>query len=284
MSHQEGLQHSYGPEHVADQSTAPEVYHPPPDLEHNPYGQQSQAATSGYGYAAKPAGADDEKEAVTGGAGAKKRILGLPVMAFWAVIIGIAVVLGVALGAGLGIGLKHNDTVPAAATTTTTTSANATAVPESTKPPTTTKPSTSTTTKDLPSPTTSYVTSGTSGLAANSCNSTDPKNYFAPDGTQFTEYCFTDWPDGAAAADGQGKVQDLDAVTVYTFEDCIQNCLDYNQGLAANETQCRAVTYNSNLTSIIEVGQQGGDCFLKNKNGASHGTGSIFSACAVMAD
>jgi hypothetical protein len=279
MSHPEGLQHSYGPEAIGEQTNAPEVYHPPAALEHNP-NAQSYHPNGGYqgSYEVKPEATVHEKEAVT----AKRKILGLPVALFWTIVgLVIVLVLGVALGAGLGAGLRHGDS---ASSTTTSTSPSATAAQATTPSAPATKTSTTRSATAQPSPTASFVTSGTHGLAANSCNSTDPKNYFAPDGTEFTEYCFTDWPNGGAAADGQSPVQDLDTVTVYTFEDCMQQCLDFNSGLSGNDTQCHAVTYNSNLTSILEVGQQGGDCFLKNKRGSSQGTGSLFSACAVVVD
>jgi hypothetical protein len=69
-------------------------------------------------------------------------------------------------------------------------------------------------------------------------------------------------------------------MTVYTFEDCMQQCLDYNDSDPA--TKCTAVTYNSNLTSIIAVGQQGGNCFLKDRKGVNI-QGSAESACAAIA-
>lgn len=71
---------------------------------------------------------------------------------------------------------------------------------------------------------------------------------------------------------------DLTYTTVYTFEDCMQECLDYND--SKPKTRCTAVTYNSNLTSI--VGGQGGNCFLKDRKGVNM-QGSAESACAAIA-
>jgi cytoskeletal protein RodZ len=281
MSHADGLQHSYGPELVAEQNNAPEVYHPPAHLEHNPNGQPN-AQVNGY----KPYNEYAEKQAVTtqheSPSGTKRRILGLPVAVFWTIVgLVVLLVLGVALGAGLGVGLKHNDSTA----TPTSTSAKGTPshAPVTTTSTSISSQSSSTRTSTAAPTQTSFVTSGTHGIAANSCNSTSPKQYNI-DSTEFTAYCFSDWPNGAEAADGSSTVKDLDALTVYTFEDCMQECLDYNQGLSGNATQCKAITYNANLTSILEVGQQGGDCFLKNTNGATDGTGSVNSACAVIAD
>jgi hypothetical protein len=66
--------------------------------------------------------------------------------------------------------------------------------------------------------------------------------------------------------------------TVYTFEDCMDYCAAYNSDIDSGDTKCRAVTYNSNLTSIME---QGGDCFLKDIQGKNL-PGSAESACAVL--
>jgi len=125
------------------------------------------------------------------------------------------------------------------------------------------------------------VTKGTVGLAANSCNFTAPKTYYASDGTGFTDYCFTDWPSGDDTADGTGKVRDLTRATVYTFEACMQECLDYGDNVVSGGTRCAAVTYNANLTRIIALGHQGGNCFLKNKKGVDE-QGSTESACAAI--
>jgi hypothetical protein len=202
-----------------------------------------------------------------------QKILGLSRTLFW-VLAGLVVlvILGVALGAGLGVGLSNTNrnTQTSASLSQTTT----------TPPPTGTPTSSPTTSSTTTSTSSAPVTSGTIGLAANSCNFTQPKTYYTSDGTPFTEYCFTDWPQGRASADNTGKVVDLMYTTVYTFEDCIQRCLDYNG--SKPKTQCMAVTYNSNLTSIIAVGRQGGNCFLKNKR-AVNLQGSAESACAALA-
>lgn len=91
-------------------------------------------------------------------------------------------------------------------------------------------------------------------------------------------YCFTDWPNGGDSFDGSSKVKDITYTTVYTFEDCIEYCVKYNEDLTSDDTKCAAVTYNSNLTSVME---QGGDCFLKDVQGKST-PGSAESACAVL--
>lgn len=143
-------------------------------------------------------------------------------------------------------------------------------------PPSVTTSSTSTSTSSAP------VTKGTVGLAANSCNFTTPKTFYI-DNTGFTEYCFTDWPNHEESFDGKGNVTDLTRTTVYTFESCMQACLDFNNNLDTGGTRCTAVTYNANLTSIIAIGRQGGNCFLKDKRGINQ-QGSAESACAALAN
>ncbi|OIW34246.1 hypothetical protein CONLIGDRAFT_626306 [Coniochaeta ligniaria NRRL 30616] len=224
-----------------------------------------------------------ETVSATDGTGSprKKTILGLSTTLFW-VIAGliVLVVLGVALGAGLGVGLSnHNGPNQAPQTSSTsdpTTQSETTSPMPTTSPPSATTSSTSTSTSSAP------VTKGTVGLAANSCNFTTPKTFYLGN-TGFTEYCFTDWPNKDESFDGKGNVTDLTRTTVYTFEACMQACLDYNGGLDTGETRCTAVTYNANLTSIIAIGRQGGNCFLKDKRGINQ-QGSAESACAALAN
>lgn len=208
----------------------------------------------------------------------QKKVLGIPSTTFWiATGFAVLVVLGIALGAGLGVGLSNKGQSQTSPSTPATSASSLAPSDTTTAPPTPTKSTTASTTSSA------FVTSGTTGLAANSCNFTTPKTYYAPDGTGFTEYCFTDWPNREAAADGVGNVTDLRAATVYTFEDCMQKCLDYNESFVSGATRCTAITYNSNLTSIIAVGRQGGNCFLKNKRGV-YQQGSAESASAAMAN
>ncbi|KJZ74473.1 hypothetical protein HIM_06069 [Hirsutella minnesotensis 3608] len=184
----------------------------------------------------------------------------------------VLVILGVALGLGLGLGLKRG---------------GATAPPTSSASPTSHIPSRSQSSSTSASPTSAapsapVVTSGTHGLAANSCTFQTPRTHLASQDTRFTQYCFTDWPNGSEAADGKGRVRDLRRATVYTFEACMDECVAYNRGVARGAPTCQAVTYNSNLTSIIEEGRQGGNCFLKNKK-AVNIQGSAESASAAIA-
>lgn len=102
-------------------------------------------------------------------------------------------------------------------------------------------------------------------MAENSCKSRDPQTYENIQGATFVGYCFTDWPRGTDASDGNGIVSDLSKATVYTFEACMDACVEYNSRLGQDETQCWAVTYNANLTGSIAG--QGANCFLKDNKG-----------------
>lgn len=62
----------------------------------------------------------------------------------------------------------------------------------------------------------------------------------------------------------------------------MEECIKHNKDMGSNGVACMGVTYNSNLTSIVEVGKQGGNCFLKNKKGVNL-PGSAESASAAVA-
>ncbi|PKS07287.1 hypothetical protein jhhlp_005889 [Lomentospora prolificans] len=209
----------------------------------------------------------------------KKRILGLSVPVFWIlVVLAFLVVLGIGIGVGLGVGLRHgggsssSDNEPVASSTPENDTTDTQTTDRSSEP-----SATATTTSAEP-----FVTSGTTGLAANSCTFQNPKTFTASDGTHFTQYCFTDWPRNSEASDSKGTVSDVARTIVYTFEDCMEECIKYNEDLADGATKCMAVTYNSNLTSIVQIGKQGGNCFLKNKKGVNL-PGSAESASAAIA-
>lgn len=263
------LQNSYGPEAAPYQT----VHQQP--LEYDARGDGAELE-----YAAQPPEVvptqDVSKETPNADVEPKRKILGMRVAVFWtALVIFILVVLGIGIGIGLGVGLKRSNDNNSDSSPQTTSSSS---MSQTTTSDTTTQSSTRTSTT---SASTAVVTSGTHGMAANSCTFTAPKTYQASGGSTFTQYCFTDWPNGVDAADGSGPIKDLRRYTVYTFEDCMEQCLKYNKNLPSSGTKCAAVTYNSNLTSIIEVGKQGGNCFLKNKKGEDR-QGSAESACAAL--
>lgn len=213
--------------------------------------------------------------------GPKRKILGMRVGVFWTVlVIIIVVILGIGIGIGVGVGLKRDNDGDKSTSSSPNTTPLSSSSSQTKTSDTTTQSSTSTGTSTTTA-TTAAVTSGTHGLAANSCTFTSPRTFQADGDKKFTQYCFTDWPRGVEAADGSGPVKDLQRSTVYTFEDCMNECVTYNKNLPSSKTKCAAVTYNSNLTSIIEVGQQGGNCFLKDKKGLDL-QAIAESACAAL--
>lgn len=213
-----------------------------------------------------------------------KKILGLPVALFW-VIVGLVIllILGVSLGVGLGVGLSQRATSSTSPASSASSSAQnqATTTSASTLS-TSTSPSTTTSTQ-ASSTSSAPVTSGTTGVADNSCNYSVPTTYYsnADSSVHLVTYCFTDWPNHDAAADGNGTVADLRYTILYSFEDCMDECVRYNADLTSGESKCAGVTYNSNLTSIVAIGQQGGNCFLKNATGVNR-QGSATSACGAI--
>lgn len=67
----------------------------------------------------------------------KRRILGLPVVAFWGIVVGLVLILAIGLGVGLGVGLSQRDSsggsaATAEATTSGTADAATTSSPSST--------------------------------------------------------------------------------------------------------------------------------------------------------
>ncbi|KAJ2902884.1 hypothetical protein MKZ38_010695 [Zalerion maritima] len=197
-----------------------------------------------------------------------KRLLGLPVVAFWAII--GAGVLVISLGVGLGVGLgskksssdSDNSGAPATASNTPA-SVTADSDQESSASPSAsaTESSESTSTSSAP------VTSGTTGIADNSCDSSSPETYFATRDEVFTAYCAIDWPNGIELFDdSSATVSDIYSDIVYTFEACMDLCVDYNVG--RDDALCNAVTYASNLTSSIAG--QGANCWLKDGRGLDY--------------
>jgi hypothetical protein len=267
-----GLANSYGPEVLSSE------YRSLPEVRNDDADDSSKQVLPSTGHDFYAPDKEEEGGGGTGfgnasGGNDKKTILGLSSRVFWTIAAGVAalIIVGVALGAGLGIGLAQHNSTPSGNNNTSTPADSVT-----------TSSSSSTSTSTATSTSSAPVTSGTVGLSDNSCNTTLPKTYHSKSGTSFTQYCFTDWPRGDKAADGNGTVTDLSRTTVYTFEDCMEACLTYNAQLTSSQAQCTAVTYNSNLTSIIAVGKQGGNCFFKNKKGVDL-QGSAESACAAIA-
>ncbi|KAI7783626.1 hypothetical protein LA080_011554 [Diaporthe eres] len=174
-----------------------------------------------------------------------KKILGLPVALFW-VLIGLVIllVLGISLGVGLGVGLSQRATT---STSQSSSSSSPSQSPSDTSgqsqgttstAATSSTASTATTSSASSSTSSAPVTSGTTGLADNSCTYSVPKTYYSSvdQAVSFTTFCFTDWPNREAAADGNGTISDIYYTILYTFEDCMDECVTYNKDLTEGQT------------------------------------------------
>lgn len=282
------LQNSYGPEMAATEFHADYGPQAVP-LAHSTPEVVSAQDTAPYYAQQNQKRAHNVAEKSTKEKEKKNKIAGLPVAGFWLLVGGsMLLMLGVSLGVGLGLGLSSQRSAQSSSTAASSVSSGS-ALPTFTTTLiaggqgqiTASSPTSSSPTRSSSSSSSSSapVTSGTTGLSANSCTSTAVRTYISASGTSFTEYCFTDWPNREAAADGNGTIADISRTTVYTFEACMEACVAYNSEDPV--VQCAAVTYNSNLTSIVAVGRQGGNCFLKDKKGVDR-QGSAESACAAI--
>lgn len=199
-----------------------------------------------------------------------RKVCGIKVALFWSLLVGLVIAIAVGVGVGVGVGMKKSNSNTSDSGKD---SASQPSSPSSSPPP----PPASSTTSSAPA----RITSGTHGLAANSCNTTTPRTGHVS-GTTFTEFCYVDWPNGTASWNGDArKVVDLDRTVVYSFEDCMAACVDYNDQKPPPKTRCWAVTYVSNLTDIIEVRGSVGNCFLKDRRGVDS-QGSAESASAAI--
>ena len=122
--------------------------------------------------------------------------------------------------------------------------------------------------------TSSAVTSGTTGIAAFSCNATASDSTFTTSsGASFREECYTEYKpggqvlNGSSASSGSAVVDDIADFTTYSFQSCIEQCTAYNQ-LPDTETPCRALSYFANLSEVLP--QSSGNCFLKNGRGGRY--------------
>ncbi len=140
------------------------------------------------------------------------------------------------------------------------------------------------------SPTSSAVTSGTTGIAAFSCNSTVAGSTYTTSGTTFTEQCYTDYANGGpvwnsttTSASTTENFTNIGQFTVYTFEDCMQQCAQWNDQIqqGSSTKQCVSVSYSANLTAT--VASLAGNCFIKPARGAPTTSGSLWASAYIAA-
>lgn len=221
--------------------------------------QEDQQYTSAYGkHDEKLAGAGlTESSAHSQSSSSKrKRVI-------WIVIAAILLALAIGLGVGLGVGLSQKSS-----TTTSNASNNSEEATSDSNNNTSTSPTTTSTTTTT-TPTSSAVTSGSTGLAQFSCNST--KTTLSPGhGVPYIQECYTQYqtnhPSYYSTPSHNITMTNLGGkITVYTFQDCLDKCDEWNFSAGGGQPACRAVTYYANLT--VPIQRYGGNCFLKNDRG-----------------
>ncbi|KAJ6063829.1 hypothetical protein N7499_012509 [Penicillium canescens] len=195
-----------------------------------------------------------------------KRICGVRSTIFWLLLV-IAILVVIIAGVGGGIGGYFLNKNSRNSDSSTPASTNSILSPKTTA-------SSVSTTSSIPDPTTTStvsetssgpVTSGTSGIASNPCPGQNLTTITGSNGAIFTLLCAVDWPSGDGAANGKGKVGDLDWSTEYTLPSCISQCVDWNADSSKAGT-CKGVVYSANLTAAYDGGQEG-NCFLKDRVG-----------------
>ncbi|KXT16016.1 hypothetical protein AC579_9509 [Pseudocercospora musae] len=201
-------------------------------------------------------GAISAAASTSGNAGKRKRWI-------WVLIGAILLALAVGLGLGLGVGLSqsNSDKEPENQSSS---QGDSGGVSNSTS---------SLTASATASATSSAVTSGSTGLAEFSCNSTETTE--SESGTQYVQECYTQFQVGHPSyysINDSVTMKNLGGkITVYTFQDCLDKCDEWNSG--GNNPACRAVTYYANLTAPIQM--WGGNCFLKNDRGNGYQTDPV---------
>lgn len=171
------LQNSYGPEMAPNGHDLPqpvvaqglEATHPGHQYPIAPPYSEQHAKNNDYNPAA-PTQPDHT--------GRKRRVLGLPVAAFWGVIIGLVLILAIGLGVGLGVGLSQRDSSGGSAAAAETTSASADAAT------TTSTPTSSTGITSTATSTTSSTSAAATARNVEICNqaslATDCTNLTVP--------------------------------------------------------------------------------------------------------
>jgi len=127
-------------------------------------------------------------------------------------------------------------------------------------------PSPTTTSDDSASSTGSAaVAPATSGVADFSCSNGTTLFSAQPQGLAYIQHCntmYAFWNEDVFAG---GKVIPLRSSTKYSFEDCINDCDDWNEQNPEAEQPCRSVSYYANLTMVFaEHKDWKGNCLLKS--------------------
>ncbi|KAJ5096893.1 hypothetical protein N7456_007614 [Penicillium angulare] len=205
-----------------------------------------------------------------------KTICGLKPMVFWILLaIALLTIIGAAVGGGVGGTLANRHTTEPQKTSGFSSASSHSSTISTISTISTTTTHTISTTSSAP------VTSGTTGLAANPCAGKNLTTVTGSDGSIFTLLCAVDWPRGERTAYGNGTVEDLTRTTSYTLQSCISECVTWNKEVPDEDSKCKGIIYQSNLTASYDGGQ-GGNCFLKNTVGVYYPNTDTSMAAGIL--
>ncbi|GAP92116.1 putative membrane protein insertase [Rosellinia necatrix] len=219
-----------------------------------------------------------ESQAATDG---KRRILGLSVPVFWALIVTLFVILAAGIGGGVGGGLSAQQKSSAGSDTSSggsnnnnnNNNNNGGGTASSTAP----SPTTSSTTDTL------VPTDGCPGI--NSVGYTpysadgQPIPLQAGDAPQqFQEQCWTNWANTAST-------HDILRTYTPTLENCITVCAEYNKAYLTNLKNNNGVA-GGPCVAVTIVKEHAGFCYLKNGTGTNNTMGNPggYSSAILLTD
>ncbi|KAI1488931.1 hypothetical protein F5X96DRAFT_43424 [Biscogniauxia mediterranea] len=253
------------------------VYHTAQGEVHTPGGIQTSGATTAAAEAAergegKSPGGDPswESDAPATGREAKstdsrRRVLGLTVPVFWALVIAAVIILAAGIGGGIGGGLVAQQQ-------------KSTSLGASNPTPTPTTPSSGgeSSSPSSPSPSSSSSSGATVALPTDGgCPQISGQTYtpYAVDGQPiplssgeggsqagqlFRQQCYTNWVSSAASG-----THDILRIYMPTLENCIMTCAEYNAAYRAGLASGAGVG-GGYCVAVSIVKRSAGFCYLKN--------------------
>ncbi|KAI2637760.1 hypothetical protein GGS26DRAFT_603456 [Hypomontagnella submonticulosa] len=205
----------------------------------------------------------------------KRRILGLTVPIFWALVVFVVIILAGGIGGGIGGGLtKLNNTV--ASDTTNVSQATTT---------------TSSSSSLAGTPTSSGQTGGSSTVPLSGPTPSDSGTYtpYAVDGKpiplqeglegqQFKQQCYTNY-----IASGHSQTHDILRIFMPTLENCMMACAEYNAAYHANLQDGTGVG-GGYCVSVTIAKINAGFCYLKNgtTTNDTQGRPDLYSSAVLL--
>ncbi|KAI1378994.1 hypothetical protein F4677DRAFT_355128 [Hypoxylon crocopeplum] len=250
---------------------------PTPAPIHTPVAEEKWTPTSG-GWTDAPfsavTGPEDNKEEK------QRRILGLTVPLFWALIVIIVVILAGAIGGGIGGGLKaqQKSNVDASSDTTSSPQPSPTAAASSSSPEGTPSP-TAATSGPLPSDSGCPLIEGQTSTPYAVDGKPIPLEQ-GLEGQQFRQHCYTNYVASAAA-----QTHDILKIFMPTLENCMMTCAAYNQAYRAGLNGNAGVGGGYCVGVSIEK-FDAGFCYLKNATSTNDTMGqpNVYSSAVLLTD